>query len=797
MSVRIKKVVIRAFRGIPELELGLDGKSLLLRGENGTGKSSIVDAIEFFFTEKVSHLEGVRGLSLRRHGPHVNSNPKDVNIEITFNPDNISLNRNFTSEPHPPEGFVTYFQATQKGTFILHRSQILEFIMSQPKDRFRAIGSIIGIEPLDNVEIEMMRLRDELRGKVESKENEIVRLIKELSEALGKNITKVKDVLPALNEILEKCKLPSIKSLDEVDKHAEEMLMAVKKTESIDKIKAINEILEITKTPFIPQEIINELEAINKNVKSLLEDKVRVELSIADLLESGRKVIKKEKMDICPLCEQKIDRGRLLSRIEIRLKTLRELSEEASEIRRDSEMIISDMERISDEINSIISKIEIFPELSEEKSKLLDKADLLKDCMKKIESAKDLKREMPIQEANQLKEKIEHLVGSISLKCGQLLDEIGLTEEEKKVLEIVRIIEQARSKAKDILKVDSELQTYQRYYKLAEKIYTAFSDTKKTKIQEIYNTIQEDIERFYSILHPNEPHRNIELKVALSRRASTEIKIESFGRGGEDPRALTSEGHLDSLGLCIFLAFVKKFNEGCSLVILDDVVTTIDANHRNKIAELLLNEFKDYQLIITTHDGIWYEQLINSQRALNVQGNFVNMEITAWDVNIGPRLCPYKPRWERILDKLENNDKTGAGRESRIYLEWLLKEICEKLEVPIPFKRSGNYTVAELFDPAEKRVKEKLKDCDLKTSLLNRFQTLRATSFKGNLLSHDNPEIENLSSKEVEDFCNAVHNLHEEFLCPKCGKFLKYFRDSKIVRCPNLRCESPKKGETR
>jgi len=295
MSVRIKKVVIRAFRGIPELELGLDGKSLLLRGENGTGKSSIVDAIEFFFTEKVSHLEGVRGLSLRRHGPHVNSNPKDVNIEITFNPDNISLNRNFTSEPHPPEGFVTYFQATQKGTFILHRSQILEFIMSQPKDRFRAIGSIIGIEPLDNVEIEMMRLRDELRGKVESKENEIVRLIKELSEALGKNITKVKDVLPALNEILEKCKLPSIKSLDEVDKHAEEMLMAVKKTESIDKIKAINEILEITKTPFIPQEIINELEAINKNVKSLLEDKVRVELSIADLLESGRKVIKKRK----------------------------------------------------------------------------------------------------------------------------------------------------------------------------------------------------------------------------------------------------------------------------------------------------------------------------------------------------------------------------------------------------------------------------------------------------------------------------------------------------------------------
>ena len=48
MSVKINQINIRAFRGIRDLELELDGKSLILRGENGTGKSSIVDAIEFF-----------------------------------------------------------------------------------------------------------------------------------------------------------------------------------------------------------------------------------------------------------------------------------------------------------------------------------------------------------------------------------------------------------------------------------------------------------------------------------------------------------------------------------------------------------------------------------------------------------------------------------------------------------------------------------------------------------------------------------------------------------------------------
>jgi hypothetical protein len=797
MSVKIKKINIKAFRGIPDLELELNGKSLLLRGENGTGKSSIVEAIEFFFTGKVSHLEGVQGLSLKRHGPHVNFKPDDMDVGIIFNPGNISLNRNFTSAPSPPDQFNDYFQITQKGTFILRRSQILEFIMSQPAERYRAIGSIIGLEALDKVELEMKRLRDELAGKVTSKKGEIKKLIRELSDIVGKDIKRVEEVPQALNEILQKANLPLIKSMEEIDKHAEDMLRIVKKSENREKIEALNQILELTNIPFISHEIVRELEGINEKIKYILQDRARAELSVFGLLESGKRIIEQEKMEICPLCEQKINRQKLLIRINERLGILRALSDKATEIRKGSVSVIDDLRRISDKLNSTISKIEMLPELSGEKRILKAKLKFLNGFIEKVLTAKELKNEIPIQEISQQKEEINKLGGSISVKCSQLLDEIGLTEEEKKVLEFIRLTEQARSKVKDISSGRFELQKYQRYCKLAEKIYAVFSDAKKSKIQEIYNTIQGDIQSFYSMLHPNDPHKNIELTVTRGKRASTEMKIESFGREKEDPRALTSEGHLDSLGVCIFLAFVKKINEGCPLVILDDVVTTIDAGHRSKIAELLLKEFKDYQLVITTHDGIWYNQLIKFQETLNVQGNFINMEITQWDVNAGPRIMPYKPRWERILDKLANNDKTGAGNECRIYLEWLLKEICERLEVPIPFKQEGRYTVAELFDPAEKRIKDKLKDSDLKKALLNKFKNLKETSFMGNLLSHDNPEIENLSSKEVKTFCDAVNNLHEAFLCPKCGNFLKYFRDSKIVRCPDIRCESPTKWETK
>ena len=797
MQAKIKAINIRAFRGIPDLDLELDGKSLLLQGENETGKSSIVEAIEFFFNGRVSHLEGIRGLSLQRHGPHVNFNPDDVIVEITFDPGSISLNRTFASAPSPPAQFEDYFQITQKGTFILRRSQILAFIMSQPADRFRTIGSIIGIEPLDEIELEMMRLRDSLKGEIDSKEKEIEGIIKDLSTIIGKDIVKVEDVLPALNEILQKTNLPLIKSLEDVDKHAQEMLRTVRRAESIDRIRVLNEISEATKIPLIAEEVVGELTGLNDKVKHLLQEHIRLELSVADLLESGRTVIEEEKMDICPLCEQKIDRERLLARIDNRLRTLLDLSEKASEVRTMSVPIINKLRGIADKLSSTVSKIESLPELAEEKGKLSKKIGFLSDFVDKINSAKDLKNEIPIQELSQQKDEINMVWGSISTKCSQLLDDIGLTEEEKKVLEVVRLIEQARSKSRDILKVYYELKTYRNQCELAETIFSTFSETEKAKIQEIYNSIQGDIQNFCSILHPNEPDTNIELTVALGRRASTELKIESFGREGEDPRALRSEGYLDSLGLCIFLAFVKKFNAGCPLIVLDDVVTTVDARHRENICKLLFTEFEDKQLIITTSDGWWYEQLRTSQRAYGMDGNFKNLSIVDWNIDAGPIIRPYKPRWERIQEKIASGDKRGAGNEGRQYLEWLLKQICDVTNTPVPVKNWQRGMVGDLLPHAKKRIETLVKDEPYKEKVSLAFTEMETTTILGNLLSHDNLLIDSVSIEEVRSFCNCVHELHGVFLCPNCGHFINYYRDLKILRCSNPRCEEPIEVKTK
>lgn len=797
MSVKIKTINIHAFRGIPDFELQLGGKNLLLRGENGTGKSSLVEAIEFFFTGKISHLEGTGGLSLQQHGPHVNFEPDDVNVELTFDPGDVSLNRTFAASPSHPEQLNDYFQITQNGTFIMQRSQILTFIMSKPAERFRVIGSIIGVEPLDEIELEMMRVRDDLKGEVKSKEEKIGGLISDLSTIIENDITKVEEVLPALNEVLQEADLPLIRSLEDVDKHAEEMLKTVKKAESIDKNRVLNEILGTTKTELMDEEVIGELNDLNNKVKYLLQEDIRLELSVANLLKSGRAVIKEEEMDICPLCEQKIDSERLLSKIDDRLEILRDLSEKASEVRTISVSVINKLDGTVDEFKTTISKIKLFPELAEEKSKIIEKIAFLNEFVSHITSAKDLKNEIEVQEFNQQKNEINEIWSSLSTKCGQLLNAIGLTEAEKKVLGVVRLIEQARSKATELSRVRTELKMCRNHFDLAEKIYSAFSETKKAKIQEIYDSIQGNVQSFYSMLHPNEPHKNIELTVALGKRASTKLRMESFGREGEDPRALTSEGHLDSLGLCIFLGFVKKFNEGCSLLVLDDVVSTVDAKHRENICKLLLEEFKDKQLIITTHDEVWYEQLRAFQRAYMIEGDFKNLVITNWDVESGPTIMPYKIRWERIQEKINSDDKPGAGNDGRQYLEWLLKHICEVTNAPVPVNNWEGGMVSGILPHAKKRLERLIKEDEFKAKISKAFQDLETTIIMGNLLSHNNMRAGKVSIEEVKRFCESVHNLHNAFLCPTCEHFIGYYRDLKRIRCSNPMCENPVEVKTK
>lgn len=66
---------IEEFRGIRKLTLNLRSGNFAVCGPSGTGKSGIVDALEFVLTGSISRLSGrdTGDLSVKAHAPHVDS----------------------------------------------------------------------------------------------------------------------------------------------------------------------------------------------------------------------------------------------------------------------------------------------------------------------------------------------------------------------------------------------------------------------------------------------------------------------------------------------------------------------------------------------------------------------------------------------------------------------------------------------------------------------------------------------------------------------------------------------------
>ena len=96
----IEKIEIEDFRGVRKLALNLKYKNFGICGPNGTGKSGIVDAIEFAITGDITRLRGsgTSDLSVRAHGPHVDAAKHPDQAKVTLTARIPSLGKTVTIE---------------------------------------------------------------------------------------------------------------------------------------------------------------------------------------------------------------------------------------------------------------------------------------------------------------------------------------------------------------------------------------------------------------------------------------------------------------------------------------------------------------------------------------------------------------------------------------------------------------------------------------------------------------------------------------------------------------------------
>ncbi len=774
----LKSIKIYSIRGIKELEIEIGSRGAVIYGENGTGKSSIVDAIEYFFSGNISHLKSARTLSVKDYGTHI-YRTKDPEVSLIFS-DDTEVTRTFDKKYRIPMSFVDYFKGAENGNIILRRSQILDFIHDQPSNRYKSFGDLIGLETLEETECCFRRLNEKVRQDIEYCIKRIKYEYDALSELLNKRIENREDILRELNFILESANILKLKSLDEVSLRKME-LMALHFGSDYNKIFGSNS--NIAKLESIDFDEINYLIF---TFNSLLTNFYRESLESYSsfFLQTAQDLIDHIEEERCPLCNQDIDRENLLQELNTRIKLLEEQERDKYAIRNTGVTIIGKLQNLI----ILLSNLERYnlPEtIGWDINKLIDNMTYLK---LKVNDAMDLKSSVDHSEFDKDLENLDSVIQGIE-ELKKIADRTQSRSYEFN--ELINTLNSVKEKLYSITKFEEEYNHKLKLYNHTNLIYTKYTKVKKREIQAIYEDLQNDVETFYSTIHPKEDHGKIQLIVDQTKKSnSIDIKMNSFQRE-VDPRAYQSEGHLDSLGLCVFLAFIKKFNTDCNLLVLDDIVSTIDSNHRNRICELLFEKFPEKQIIITTHDQIWYEQILSTQKMFNIRNKFKNYLIKRWNVNTGLDLVPYRIRTETIDSKLANLDKQGAGNDIRQYMEFILSEACHNLVVKIPFRKNGKYTLNDYFQNFGSRILQiKLySDNSWRDQILRIYNELDAYRSIINSLSHYNDISNSFSIEEIKTVFARAKELEEIMSCTSCNSMLEYDQSSKLIRCVNHKCK--------
>lgn len=110
------------------------------------------------------------------------------------------------------------------------------------------------------------------------------------------------------------------------------------------------------------------------------------------------------------------------------------------------------------------------------------------------------------------------------------------------------------------------------------------------KIVDYYNTINHDDADFEKIE-----------ELILPDATSDKMYITFADGSTSEALQVLSEGHIKILGLSILLA--KAVHDNLNFIIFDDIVNAIDDDHRNGVADLLMNhaDFANTQIILSTH----------------------------------------------------------------------------------------------------------------------------------------------------------------------------------------------------
>lgn len=737
---------VAAFRGAPvELKIQFDHRRrlTLVYGENGSGKTTLCDAYDFLANGKVGSLAD-RGLGqLHPFWPTAGKPAANVVVELTLD------GRTWTARAKAREVVVTPGDVPRPRVKLLRRTSLAEFVNADAKNRYEALRPFIDLGPVERAE---QALRDQLRTS-QTRLDQAATQIGENRETLRRMVVEYGAAGADPVALARAVTLaPAVDSsaatfaLQQAQRKIDAAILAVEATAVATRASA---------------EAAAAVAQAQRRLEEGQQHALTADATLVVLLEAAREHLERHPAPptICPLCESPERAQDLAGRVAARIAA-------AEHVRR----LVTNANQADAQQRAIAAV----------------RSDAFRKARAAIEAALAAARNAPADW------RVAHDAATRSL-------EVALqSSDDALALDAATLRAASDDAATRRASLDSEA-TRLGQIKLAlaqhdeniarqatlsmvlprmERALAVCERQRKQYLEQVLGEIAVEVGRLYEMVHPGEGLNKIAFKLSPTRRGSLDLAAEFLGTPDLPPQAYFSDSHLDTLGLCIFVALATREVPGDTIVVLDDVLGSMDEPHVDRLIAMLYEEsLKFRHTLLTTHYRPWREKF-RWGWLRNDQCEFI--ELGPWSpgggiVHGGNSLSPLAELRQHLAAQPPALQPACAA--AGVMLERACDFLVDLYELDVPRKRAG-LTLADLLPRvAEKRLAGALRlevrqvdgtyvDFPLGERLVNLRDTMQLRNVFG---AHYNKLADELPPQDAIAFAQGVVELMDALVCDEHG----------------------------
>jgi hypothetical protein len=721
---KVKRLEIEGFRGalatLPlDLTKGGQPVSTVIYGRNGTGKSSVTDAWEWLLTGRIEHL-GREGAGPSSY-PHFAALPNQSRVLVETTGDSGFIAAQFDpvriTRPRITGDLAALKQLMPHPCHIRF-ADLAQFVFMTKTERYDMLTQFMGLSRQIDVQKAMRRVQRQFREHSDALEAQRRTVVLRLSEKLGGPSGSFEEVVVRLDPVLRRQSIPtptSFAELQAADTRLREAVAADPRAAVLARLSEAAALLSKVGSAVNAAESLAQLASTAQPFADLAEE-LRA-LALLALLEKGREaVLATGDTHTCPLCGKGYS-GDLAAHLSHELEALKALKAthaqsgtalKASRVALQAVGIIptgfADLASTpphsalgprfqavlaaGNDLQSVVAaQLQSLPKSVEALSaeylhQAAVNALVIKGAQDRLADAVVSARDATASVVTELQADTTRL---------QLVADFEIVHAAVETLPQLKRATAAASTAQALVsEFDADVEDYVR---------GCVED-----VQARFDQISEDVAIYFGVLEELTPGlARPSLRVLEDQDRSVVFEVTLHGKLVSPAYKYLSESQLNSFGLAVFLASVRRFNPDFGFVILDDVVNSLDGHKRPQLIKLLKAHFSAHQVLLLTHDSSWRDRIARELP------QWKRLHFQRHDPGIGPVLASPPSTIEAVQDLITRDEAKAAGQMLGPLIEDELQDFVEATESELKFNRRNEHTLEPLLVALRKRLDVKLK----------------------------------------------------------------------------------------